>query len=330
MRKERHAVIKGGFTLIEILVVVAIIALLISILLPSLNQAHAAARTAYCASNEHQFSLAVTMWATERKGVIPRGTGYFQEKDFFSPTIQWTQLVVRMFGDKSNYRKNFNRVPVDKIETFQCPQREGTHPGRFLDYVVNAIDHRGPIKEDGNSCGYHPTDGLWREVYGVTKIDLWKRPSEVVYIIDAAREEDNAYDDPAIGSVLKYGREKIEPWRQLEDITQGQTPGNEGLTPPLAYYDLFKAGHLPAYPEDIGPGMFSSRAALKMHGSGSNAVFVDGHVELIKPPPRRSWQQVMQYYLVKFGVFHAAKDNLTVLERGSRTDCDLGDPDYQY
>jgi len=145
MRNGRQTIVKGGFTLIEVLVVVAIIALLIAIFIPSLKKARSSARTSVCASNERQFGVAVTMWAVEHRGVVPRGTGYFQERDYFSPTIQWTQLVVRMFGDKSNYRKNFNRVPVDKLETFQCPERNGTHPGGFLDYVVNAIDHRGPI-----------------------------------------------------------------------------------------------------------------------------------------------------------------------------------------
>ncbi|MHC4799967.1 MAG: prepilin-type N-terminal cleavage/methylation domain-containing protein, partial [Planctomycetota bacterium] len=244
MRNGRPTLVKGGFTLIEVLVVVAIIALLIAILLPSLAKARGAARTAYCASNEHQFGVAVTMWATEHKGVVPRGTGYFQEEDFFSPTIQWTQLVVRMFGDKSNYRKNFNRVPVDKLAAFQCPERTGTHPDRFLDYVVNAIDHRGPIADKNDKCGYDPVEGLWREVYGVTKIDHWKRQSDVIYIMDAAREEDNVEGD------LRYGRERIDIWRQLNDITRGQTPDNEDLTPPLAYYDLFMAAQLPAYKQD--------------------------------------------------------------------------------
>ena len=65
MRHERR---RAAFTLIELLVVVAIIALLISILLPSLSQAREQARTVKCASNMRQFGLANQMYADEHDG----------------------------------------------------------------------------------------------------------------------------------------------------------------------------------------------------------------------------------------------------------------------
>ena len=52
-----HSAARGGFTLIEILVVVAIIALLISILLPSLAAARSSARSTVCLAHLHVLPL---------------------------------------------------------------------------------------------------------------------------------------------------------------------------------------------------------------------------------------------------------------------------------
>ena len=53
-----------GFTLVELLVVVAIIAMLIAILLPALQRARAAARSVQCLSNLRQMGLGITHYAS--------------------------------------------------------------------------------------------------------------------------------------------------------------------------------------------------------------------------------------------------------------------------
>lgn len=68
-----HVKVNRGFTLIEVLVVVAIIALLISILLPSLSRAREQARQVVCVANLKGINLAAAAYMLDQKDRFPWG-----------------------------------------------------------------------------------------------------------------------------------------------------------------------------------------------------------------------------------------------------------------
>ena len=106
MRKQK------GFTLVELLVVIGIIAVLISILLPSLTRAREAAQRTACLSNLRTVGQMFLLYAQSNKDQIPLGTIKQRYQEAY-----WVRLSNRFPTWGPLYKAGLMKSP----EAFYCP-----------------------------------------------------------------------------------------------------------------------------------------------------------------------------------------------------------------
>lgn len=104
---------RRGFTLVELLVVIGIIAVLISLLLPSLGKARAQAQRTACLSNLRQVHQAFVFYANDFNGQVP--LGYRSAKQFNSMLFSATAGRYVLFGHL------FLRKLLSDGRAFYCP-----------------------------------------------------------------------------------------------------------------------------------------------------------------------------------------------------------------
>ena len=191
MNKRKWLPASKGFTLVELLVVIGLIALLIAMLLPALNKARQQSQAATCLSNMRQLGQGLMLFAHEHNGYLPKAWLNNRPKTSLPgdaasiaaeasasdswrypyPFIGWDYVLLR-------YTKNNKQI-------FQCPSDpEGPLRGVTFDSIEGS-----EAADDNIPASYRMNISNNPDAFTAIKITKLKRSTEMIVICDGAKAQ---------------------------------------------------------------------------------------------------------------------------------------------
>jgi prepilin-type N-terminal cleavage/methylation domain-containing protein/prepilin-type processing-associated H-X9-DG protein len=266
---------RKGFTLVELLVVIGIIALLISILLPSLNRAREAANRIKCGSNIRQIGQAMRQYAIDdvRSGAYPR-------------TYYVSGTTPANYPEANVGQSNIDDVAILAGQTVGSPVANAGHldADPFMDGVdPNDIEDFRPGVNDITGAFYHlmRQSDLTAEVFicpsanaepvefaggrGKSAYVNWANP-----IQNVSFSFQNMYPNlDAVGRGFKWTDALSSTFAVAGDMNPGRTGGRDSVT---------------------SVSTNSSNKEMRLGNSnnhnkeGQNVLFADGSVRFVNTP----------------------------------------------
>lgn len=239
-----------GFTLVELLVVIGIIALLISILLPTLSRARSAAKKVVCLSNQRQLGNMMVMYINENKGRFPvshympgGSAGNWIQPDFGLPEVydNWDFMQnIRRPG--MNFFGGLLRMEEGVADLLMCPEAVLWNPD-------DSIPQNQPV-----------TNLLINGNFPNRKITQVDNASQYAIL------QDNRYAFP--NSYLRPGRAVGRP--------PSGAPYADALTGPFTNFDRYTSwAHIPGN----GANPNNVRNYGNVHSGDGVFLMADGHGE---------------------------------------------------
>lgn len=228
-------VLRRGFTLVELLVVVAIIGLLVALLLPAVQSARESARRASCTSNLHNFGLAVhnylsanghlpvaaqdrtgNKWTRSDPPPLSRHSGLSFLLPYYENANTFSEIDYRWDWDDEIHTDNESHTKQNLAGILICPSAGGAR--EQYDVTDYAPMNRVEIANKSPNLNYDPPGGSIRDLVNRGLVPSFGGAGNYDRLWDGAMQISSVKVNTA-GEVVIEDRRRVRP----AQITDGMS-----------------------------------------------------------------------------------------------------------